>query len=129
MKAGDEIENELRDGGVLTDDNKAWGNLDAPIIPEFKGLLIVAVEGFKRRLQSGGEFEWIELFAFTAPLLRHVLAYILPEVSVHWHFVAGYVFGNRDARQLDDSAFNGVHEGEIAHRPRKHCAFCVAGAT
>jgi hypothetical protein len=50
MKAGNEIVNELRDGGVLADDDEAGRHLDARIFPELEGLLVVAVEGFQRRL-------------------------------------------------------------------------------
>ena len=98
------------------------------VLPELEGLLVVAVEGFKRRLQASGQLERIEFFAFAAPFLGHVLADVLPEVAEHRHLVAGNVVGDRDARQLDDAALDGVHEREVAHRPREQRAFGIAGA-
>jgi hypothetical protein len=70
----------------------------------------VAVKGLQRRLQTGGEFERVECLALAAPFLRHVLADVLPEVAKHRHLVAGDVFRDRDARQLDDAAFDCIHE-------------------
>ncbi|MGB7044308.1 MAG: hypothetical protein WBD65_05185 [Methylocella sp.] len=63
-----------------------------------------------------------------APFPRHVLADVLPKVAKHRHLLAGDVFRHRDARQLDDAAFDGIHEGEVAHRRREQSALGVAGA-
>ena len=63
-----------------------------------------------------------------APLLGHVLADVLPEIAEHRHFVAGDVLRDGDARQLDDAALDGVHEREVAHRPREQRALGIAGA-
>ena len=41
---------------------------------------------------------------------------------------AGDVLRHRDARQLDDAALDGVHQREVAHRPREERALGVAGA-
>ncbi len=128
MEAGDEVVNELRDGGVLADDDEAGRHLDALVLPELEGLLVVAVEGFQRRLQAGGELERVEFLAFAAALLGHVLADVLPEIAEHRHLVAGDVLRHRDARQLDDAALDGVHEREVAHRPREQRALGIAGA-
>ena len=46
MKAGDEVVDELRGRGVLADDDEAGRHLDALLLPELEGLLVVAVEGF-----------------------------------------------------------------------------------
>ena len=54
---------------------------------------------------------------------------MLPQLAVHGHLVARYVVRNRHPRQLDDAALDGVHEGEIAHRPGKQGALRVAGTT
>ena len=48
VEAGDEVVDELRDGGVLADDDEAGRHLDALVFPELEGLLVVAVE----RLQA-----------------------------------------------------------------------------
>ena len=96
--------------------------------PELEGLLVVAVERLERRLQPRRQLERIELLALAAALLGHVLADVLPEVAEHRHLVAGDVVRHRDARQLDDAALDGVHQREVAHRPREQRAFGVAGA-
>ena len=88
----------------------------------------MAVERFERGLQPRRQAERIELAALPAPLLRHVLADVLPEVAEHRHLVAGDVLGDRDARQLDDAALDGVHQREVAHRPREQRALGIARA-
>ena len=128
VEAGDEVVDQLRDGGVLADDDEAGRHLDARFLPELEGLLVVAVEGFERGLQAGGQFERVEFLALAAALLRHVLADVLPQVAEHRHLVAGDVLGDRDARQLDDAALDGVHQREVAHRPREQRALGIAGA-
>ena len=62
------------------------------------------------------------------PFLGMSLADVLPEVAEHRHLVAGDVVGHRHARQLDDAALDGVHEREVAHRPREQRALGVARA-
>jgi hypothetical protein len=128
MKAGDEIEHELRDRRVLTDDDEAGRHVDAGVCPERERLLVVAVERIERRLQARRQLQRIERFAPAAPLLRHVATDVLPQIAEHRHLVAGNVLGHRHARQLDDAALDGVHEGEVAHGPREQRAFGVAGA-
>ena len=46
VEAGDEVVDELRDRGVLADDDEAGRHLDALVLPELEGLLVVAVERF-----------------------------------------------------------------------------------
>ena len=41
---------------------------------------------------------------------------------------AGDVVGDRHARQFDDAALDGVHQGEVAERPGEECALGIAGA-
>ena len=60
------------------------------------------------------------------PLLRHVLADVLPQVTEHRHVVARDVLRHGHARQLDDAALDGVHEREVAHRPREECPLGVS---
>ena len=55
MEAGDEVVDELRDRRVLADDDEAGRHLDARLLPELEGLLVVAVEGLQRRLQAAWE--------------------------------------------------------------------------
>ena len=53
---------------------------------------------------------------------------MLPEVAELRHVPAGDVVGNGHARQFDDAAFDGVHQREVAHRPREQRSFGVARA-
>lgn len=129
MKAGDKVANELRDRGVLADEDETWGHLDALPLPQLECLLIVAVERLQRCLKSRWKLKRIEFLAFAAPFRWHVLANVLPEVPEHRHLVAGNVFRYGHARELDDAALNGIHQREVAHRPREQCAFGITRAT
>ncbi len=62
------------------------------------------------------------------PLLRHLLADVVPEVAELGALAAGNVVGHRHARELDDAAFDGVHEREVAHRPGEERPLGVARA-
>ena len=128
VEAGDVVVDQLRDGGVLADDDEAGRDGDAALLPQLEGLLVVAVERLERGLQPRRQLQRIEVAAGAAPLLRHVLADVLPEVAVDRHLVAGDVLRDRHARQLDDAALDGVHQREVAHRPGEERAFGVAGA-
>ena len=87
MKAGDKVVNELRDRGVLADEDETWGHLDALPLPQLECLLIVAVERLQRCLKSRWKLKRIEFLAFAAPFRWHVLANVLPEVPEHRHLV------------------------------------------
>ena len=52
-----------------------------------------------------------------------------PKLAVNGLVGAGDVVGNGDPREFDDAAFNGVHEGEIAHGPGEQRALGLAGTT
>ena len=127
-EAGDEVVDELRDRGVLADDDEAGRHADAALLPELERLLVVAVERLERGLELRRQAERVELAGLAAPLLRHLLADVLPEVAEHRHLVARDVVGDGNARQLDDAALDRVHEREVAHRPREERALGVAGA-
>src|SRR5438105_9914905 len=98
-------------------------------MPKLECLFVVTVKGLQRCLQASWKFERVELFALTPALLGHVLADVLPKVAEHRHLVAGDVFCNRDARQFNDAALDGIHQREVAHRPREQRSLGVAGAT
>jgi hypothetical protein len=70
----------------------------------------------------------VELAALAATLPGHVLADVLPEVAKDRHLVARNILGDGHAGQLHDPALDGVHEGEIAHRPREKRPFRITGA-
>ena len=128
VEAGDVVVDQLRDGRVVADDDEAGRHSNAFFFPELEGLLVVAVEASRAVCSRVGSLRGSSAIGLAAALLGHVLADVLPEVAEHRHFVAGDIVGHRDARQLDDAAFDGVHEREIAHRPREERAFGVARA-
>ena len=128
LKPRDVVEDELRNRGVLADDDEAGGHLDLALLPELERLVVMAVEGMKGRLEPGGELERIEAAGRAAPLLRHVGADVLPEHAKHRHLVAGDVFGDRHARELHDPTLDRVHERKIAHCPGEERPFGVARA-
>ena len=76
----------------------------------------MAVERFERRLEGIWQIEGVEAGDAT---FRHVLADVLPQVAVDGHFGTGNIVHYRHAGQLDDAAFDGVHQGEIADGPRE----------
>ena len=128
VKSGDVVIDELRGRGVVADDDEAGRRADACARPELEGLLVMAVQRFERCLELAGELERIESTGLPSPLLRHVLADVLPEIAEHGRVFAGDVVGHRNARQLDDAGFDGVHEREVAHGPGEECALRVARA-
>lgn len=92
-----------------------------------EGLLVVAVEGFEGRLELRRQTERIQARGLAAALLGHLRTDVLPEVAVHRHLRARDVVGDRDTRQLDDPRLDGVHQREVAHRPREQRSFGVSG--
>jgi hypothetical protein len=66
QEAGDVVVDQLRDRGVVADDDEA-GRDAMPSSPELEGLLVVAVERFERGLQLDGEAERVERFALPRP--------------------------------------------------------------
>ena len=89
----------------------------------------MSVERVQGGLQRRGQTQRVERLCLAAPLLRHLRADVLPQVAEHRHVVARDVVGDWHTRQLDDPAFDGVHEGEVTHRPREQRSFGVARAT
>ncbi len=61
-----------------------------------------------------------------AALLRHLFADVLPQLAELGHLGAGDVVGHRHPRQLDDAAFDGVHEREVARGPREQRPLGIA---
>src|SRR6058998_2632955 len=107
---------------------KQGGHGDPRLLPELEGLLVVAVERLKGRLEPSRQRKRVEALRLAAPLLRHVLAYVLPEIAEHRHFTTGDILRHRYAWQLHDAALDGVHEREVAHRPREERPLGISGA-
>ena len=55
VEAGDVVVDQLGGGGVVAHDDETGWDSDAFALPEFKCLLIVAIEGLQRGLQGGGQ--------------------------------------------------------------------------
>ena len=126
LEPRDVVVDKLGGRDVVADDDEARRLVDARLLPEAERLLVVAVEGFQGRLQFARQVHRIERRA--APPLRHLPADVLPEIAEHRHLGAGDVVHHRHARQLDDAALDGVHQGEVADRPREQRALGVARA-
>ena len=93
-----------------------------------KGLFVVAVKRFEGGLKLRRKAQGVQFLRLASALFRHLRADVLPEIPEHRHLRAGNVVGDRHARQLDDAALDGVHEGEVAHGPWEEGAFGIAGA-
>ena len=126
VEAGDKVVDQLGGRRVVADHDEARRHVNARLLHEIEGLGVVAVEGLQGGLELHGQAEGIEVLCLAPPLLRHVGADVLPEISELGHIAAGDVVGHRHAGQLDDAAFDGVHEREVAHRPVEQRAFGVA---
>ena len=126
LEAGDVVVDQLGGRGVVADDDEAGRHGDLRLLPQFERLFVMTVERLERRLKPRRKGEGIETSGLAAPLLRHVLADVLPEISKHRHLAAGDVLRHRDARQLHDAALDGIHQREVAHRPREERPLGVA---
>ena len=128
VEAGDVVEHQLGGGGVVANDDETGRDAEAFRLPEVEGLGVVAVEGVECGLQLRRQIAGVEEIGLAPSFFRHPCADMLPQVAEHGHLAAGDVVGHRHARQLDDAAFDRIHEGKIAHGPRKERTLDVAGA-
>ena len=123
----DVVVDQLGRGRVVAHDDEAGRDLDARRLPQREGLLVVPVERFERGLQLHGEAQGVERLRLAPPPLRHLPPDVLPEVAELRHLAARDVVRHRHPRQLDDAAFDGVHQREVAHRPGEQRPLGVAG--
>ena len=128
MEPGNVVVDEFRGGGVVANDDEAGRRLDARFLPQLELRFVMAVEGFEGGLQFDGKAERVKASRLAASLPGHSPADMVPEIAEFRHVATGDVVGNRHAGQLDDAALDGVHEGEIAHRPREQGALGATGA-
>ena len=77
-EAGDVVVDELRDRGVLADDDEARRHADPGLLPELERLLVVAVERLERGLELRREAERVEL---ARPCPRPFFGIFLPMCS------------------------------------------------
>ena len=118
---------ELGGGGVVAHDDEARRDLDAGAPPQLEGAGIVTVEGLQRGFELDGNAQGVERGGLPSALLRHLLADVAPQVAERRHLAARDVVRDRHPGQLHDAALDGVHEREVAHRPREERSFRVAG--
>ena len=128
FEAGDVVVYEFRGGSVVADDDEAGRDADAGVAPDVEGFFVVAVEDIQGGDEFGRQAERVDKACFAATFFRHVGANVIPEIAEDGDVGAGNVVGDRDAGEFDDSALDGVHEGEVAHGPGEEGAFGVAGA-
>ena len=128
VEAGDVVVYQHGRGGVVADHDEARWHGKARLIPESECLLVVPVDGVECGSKLGRKAQGIERTGLSAAPFGHAGSDVFPQLAVHGHLVARYVVRDRDARQLDDAALDGAHEGEVAHRPGKQGALRVAGA-
>ncbi len=126
QESGDIVIHQLRGGRVVADHDEARRDADAGLFPLLIGLLVVAVQRFQGGLKLRRQAQRVERFRLAAALLRHLRSDVLPEIAVHRHLLARNVVGDRHAGQLDDPAFDGVHERKIVHRPGEQRPFGIA---
>ncbi len=84
------------------------------------------VERVEGGLELDRQAQGVEPARLAAPLLRHLRPDVLPQVPELRHLAAGDVVGHRHPRQLDDAALDGVHQREVARRPREEGPLGVA---
>ena len=128
VEAGDVVVDQLRDRGVLADDDEARRNAISCFLPRARRSSRSGRRALRARSAAAAAARADRAPRLAAALLGHLRADVLPEVAEHRHLVAGDVVGDRHARQLDDAALDGVHQREVAHRPGEQRAFGVARA-
>ena len=126
LPARNPLVHKLRGGSVVADDNEDRRHRDAHLLPKLVGLDVVAIERVERSLKLVWQFKRIEFAGLAAPLLRHLLADVLPQIPVDRHVFADHVVCHRHAGELHNPAFDRIHQREVADGPREQRAFGVA---
>ena len=125
LEAGDPLEHQLGDGGVLADHDEDRRHADPGALPALELARVMAVERGQPGPEHGGQVEGAELGGARGGL-RQVLADMLPEIAVDDRIDADEVVAHRHARQLDDAALDRVHQAEIRHDPGEEIALWIA---
>ena len=86
------------------------------------------VEGFQRGLQCGGQVEGVQVPRPVSSGPWHIPPDMLPQIAKDRDLLAWNVVGHRNPGQLDNPAFDGVHQGEVAHSPWEKGSLGVTGA-
>ena len=126
QEPGDVVVYQLRCRLVVAHHDEARRHLHARVLPCLERLLVVTVEGFQGRLQFRRNRQRVQ--AALGAGARHPLADVGPQLAELRHLVARQVLRHGYSGELDDAALDGVHQREVAHRPREQGAFWIAGA-
>lgn len=123
--------NELRGRRTIADDDEDRRHRNARPLPFLEFSLVVVVEGIERRLQNARKLKRIEIAglprAFFGKLVRPTLD-VLPKITEHRHVGIDRIVRYRDARELDDAAFDRIDQGEVGDHPGKERALFIARA-
>jgi hypothetical protein len=127
LDAGDPFVDELRDRRVRADDDEhRWGGgfVAVALLPFPEALLVAAVQALERTDEGVGR-DPVGGVVGLLQLLRERLSDVVPQRAVDDISVDGVVV-DRQARDLHDAGFDGVHEREVAHHPGEDEALVVA---
>ncbi len=120
MEARNKVIHKFGSRGVITNNDEYRRRCNSFLFPAFKNLNIMPIKRVQRRLQLRRQAQRIERFTrFAAPLLGHFGANVFPKITEFGHITAGNVVRNRHTGQLDNAAFNRIHQRKIACHPRK----------
>ena len=134
LPAGDVVEDQLGNVGVVADDDEHWRRLAAQarfgvVFPKLEVLLVVVVQALQRAFEFGRQLRFAGQRLGPAPLLRQVVPNAIPEVAVGGLLARHRIVGDRNTRDFHDAGLDGVDQGEIRNHPRKQRPFPVAGAS
>src|SRR5271157_4292733 len=133
LPSADVVEDQLRDVGVVTDDDEDGRSLVAgpfrlALLPLAIAGFIVAVEAMESPLQLDRQLGLAsDRFGSPAPAGK-LLADSRPEVAVGRLIPLHRVVGDGNAGNLDDARLDGVDEREVGDDPGKEVAFPIARA-
>src|SRR5208337_2203379 len=133
LPSADVVEDQLRDVGVVADDDEDGRSLVAgpfrlALLPLAVARFIVAVEAMESALQLDRQLGFA-CDRFGSPALaRKFLADSGPEVAVGRLIPLHRVVGDGNAGNLDDARLDGVDEREVGDDPGKEVPFPIARA-
>ena len=127
----DEVEHELRDAGVVADDDEdrrclPFGSRGHVLFPTPILFFVVAVERAQGSFQRTGKLRDAGKLFGLATLLGQLIADVLPQVAIRRLLADHAIVFHGDARHFDDARFNGVDQREVGDHPREKRPFVVA---
>ncbi len=85
------------------------------------------VQGLEGRLKLHGNAQRIQDPALAPAFSGHFLSDVGPQIPEHGDLVARDVLGHGNPGEFDNAAFDGIHQGKVAHGPGKQGAFHIPG--